>query len=101
MQMKKSDIKKVLNELGIKINLKGYSYLIEAVLIMNKYPNISIMNLYEKVAKKENTTISKVERAMRHAMVGNQDRAQNFFGFHYRLNNSILIKAIEDKVNNE
>lgn len=68
------DSKTVANELieiGIKPSLKGYSYLKEA--LVRCYEDGSYLcgitkRLYPELAKFFNTTASKVERAMRHAI---------------------------------
>lgn len=63
--------KSILLAIGIPANIKGYPYLCEAVSLAVK--NREIVNkitkeLYPEIAKKFNTTASKVERAVRHAI---------------------------------
>ena len=59
-----------LLELGIKPNLKGFSYICDSVEMItdDTVPKHKMMYLYEVVAKKNNTTSTSVERAIRHAI---------------------------------
>lgn len=69
------DIDKVISDLaqefGIPKNLKGYPYFCEAVRICAE--DLDVLNsitkvLYPRIAEKFNTTPSRVERAIRHAI---------------------------------
>ena len=64
-------ITKMLHELGIPSHIKGYSYIREGITILYDDPkmigNIT-KKLYPELAKRYNTTTSRVERAMRHAI---------------------------------
>ena len=53
-----------LKETFGNIHQKGYKYIIDSMEYIE--PNIRMMYVYEMVAKKNNTTASRVERAMRH-----------------------------------
>jgi two-component system response regulator (stage 0 sporulation protein A) len=86
--MDKLVISNILKELGISANLKGYYYIRYSFELLIKDYNLidSIMGLYKTVAKKFNTTSSRVERAIRHAIeVGwvraNQDFVNELFGY--------------------
>ncbi len=59
-----------LLELGIKPNLKGFYYICDSVEMItdDTVPKHKMMYLYEAVAKKNNTTSTSVERAIRHAI---------------------------------
>lgn len=65
----------IMRELGITANLIGYNYLMEAVICV--YKDSSYMKvtkkLYPHIAKKFNTTVSRVERAIRHAIMKSFD----------------------------
>ena len=60
----------VLHDLGIPSNLKGYSYLYEAIML--KYKDSSLIyitkDLYPLIAEKFNTKCDNVERNIRHAI---------------------------------
>lgn len=79
----------LIHYLGVPAHIKGYHYLIEAIFIYytNKNCTISMTKeIYPKVAEKFNTTSSRVERAIRHAVEvawdrGDCDIHNNFFGY--------------------
>ena len=58
-------MKNYLKETFGNIHQKGYKYIIDSMeyMVLN---NMKTMYIYEMVAKKNNTTPSRVERAMRH-----------------------------------
>ena len=66
-----NEITEILHEVGIPAHIKGYMYLRSA--IMTTYYNIDILGqvtkvLYPEIARNYNTTSSRVERAIRHAI---------------------------------
>lgn len=66
-----TDITRIINGIGIPANLKGYTYLRKAItLAVNEPKMLSSMTreLYPTVAEIYNTTGSRVERAIRHAI---------------------------------
>jgi two-component system response regulator (stage 0 sporulation protein A) len=79
----------VIHEIGVPAHIKGYQYLREAIILTIK--DMDMINavtkvLYPEVAKKFNTTPSRVERAIRHAIEVAWDRGdietlQKFFGY--------------------
>ena len=79
----------VIHEIGVPAHIKGYQYLREAILLT--IDDMDIINsvtkvLYPEVARKFNTTPSRVERAIRHAIEVAWDRGdietlQKFFGY--------------------
>ena len=82
-------ITKMLHELGIPSHIKGYQYIREAVNIIFDNPSVIggiTKELYPELAKKFNTTTSRVERAIRHAIEvswnrGNLDFMEEIFGY--------------------
>ena len=82
-------ITKMLHELGIPSHIKGYQYIREAVNIIFENPSVIggiTKELYPELAKKFNTTASRVERAIRHAIEvswnrGNLDFMEEIFGY--------------------
>lgn len=61
-------IREKLNLLGVPNDKIGYKYIIDAILLWNKYQNINnlkIYYIYEKIALKYNKSISSVEKAIR------------------------------------
>lgn len=64
-------ITKILHELGIPSHIKGYQYIREGVGIIFERPETIggiTKELYPELANKFDTTVSRVERAIRHAI---------------------------------
>ena len=84
-----STVTDVIHEIGVPAHIKGYQYLREAIIITIQ--DMEVINavtkvLYPAVAKKFNTTPSRVERAIRHAIEvawdrGDLETLQKFFGY--------------------
>jgi two-component system response regulator (stage 0 sporulation protein A) len=80
---------KFQTQLGIRSNIKGYKYIKTAITLA--YNDSTILEsvtkrLYPDIAKIYNTTASRVERAIRHAietawMNGNVDVINDIFGY--------------------
>ena len=77
MKVNKEVITKIIKELGIPANLKGYHYLIYRIetLISGTGRLDSMMKFYQGVAEEFNTTPSRVERAIRNAIETGWNRA--------------------------
>ena len=101
----------VIHEVGVPAHIKGYQYLREAIIMVVN--DIDVINqitksLYPKIAAKFNTTPSRVERAIRHAIEvawgrGQQDVVENIFGYTIsaakgKPTNSEFIAMISDKL---
>ncbi|MDO4731808.1 MAG: sporulation initiation factor Spo0A C-terminal domain-containing protein [Clostridia bacterium] len=79
----------ILHELGIPAHIKGYHYIRFAIILTVKQPFLIhsvTKSLYPIVAYKFDSTVSNVERAMRHAIEvawdrGDVDVLNSFFGF--------------------
>lgn len=84
-----TQITAIIHDVGVPAHIKGYQYLREAILIAVE--DIDVINavtkvLYPEVARKFNTTPSRVERAIRHAIEvawdrGDLETLQKFFGY--------------------
>ena len=111
----KPDIEKLvtdtIHEIGIPAHIKGYQYLRHAIIMA--VDNLDVINsitkeLYPTVAKDFNTTPSRVERAIRHAIEvawdrGDTDILNSFFGYTIanskgKPTNSEFIAMIADKL---
>lgn len=85
----RKEITKLIHTLGMPSHVLGYEYTREAILLAlgNKEMLRSITKeLYPAIAQTFNTTPSRVERAIRHAVEltwdrGDLDTLQKFFGF--------------------
>ena len=79
----------IIHEIGVPAHIKGYQYLREAIILtINDMDMINAVTkvLYPEVAKRYDTTPSRVERAIRHAIEVAWDRGdietlQKFFGY--------------------
>jgi two-component system response regulator (stage 0 sporulation protein A) len=106
-----ADVTSIIHEIGVPAHIKGYQYLREA--IMMSVNDIEMLNsitkiLYPTIAKQFQTTPSRVERAIRHAIEvawsrGKMDTIDELFG--YTINNgkgkptnSEFIALIADKI---
>lgn len=104
-------VTEVIHQLGVPAHIKGYHYLRLAILLSLENPELleSVTKmLYPSVAKRFNTTSSRVERAIRHAIEiawdrGNLDVLNSFFGYTVNTGkgkptNSEFIALITDKL---
>lgn len=106
-----SEITNIIHEIGVPAHIKGYMYLREAItLVVNDIELLSAVTkeLYPAIAKKYNTTASRVERAIRHAIEvawsrGKVDTINQLFGYTVhntkgKPTNSEFIAMIADKL---
>ncbi|MBR6793360.1 MAG: sporulation initiation factor Spo0A C-terminal domain-containing protein [Clostridia bacterium] len=73
MNTKEIEMKKMLIQMGVSPELKGYHYLAEAITMQrDRFDEGKVvkpcMEVYADIAKAHNDTASRVERAMRHAI---------------------------------
>ena len=61
-------IAELLNEFCIPKHLLGYRMILNAIYILSQNPNISVIELYERVAEMNNSKVSRTERAIRYAI---------------------------------
>lgn len=104
-------VKTILHRLGVPAHVKGYQYLTDAIIMgIEDKENLEYITkvLYPNVAKKNHTTATRVERAIRHAIEvlynrGNIELLEKLFGFSVnpekgRPTNSEFICAIVDHI---
>lgn len=107
-------ITKILHELGIPSHIKGYQYIREGIGIIYEHPETIggiTKELYPELAEKFDTTVSRVERAIRHAIEvswnrGNWELMEEIFGHSVDIDkakptNSEFIVTIADKLSLE
>ena len=107
----KNLVTSVIHEIGVPAHIKGYQYLREAIMIA--VDDMDVINavtkvLYPEVAKRFNTTPSRVERAIRHAIEvawdrGDLETLQKYFGYTVsnakgKPTNSEFIAMIADRL---
>ncbi|MCI8947396.1 MAG: sporulation transcription factor Spo0A [Lachnospiraceae bacterium] len=105
------DVTNMIHEIGVPAHIKGYQYLREA--IMMSVQDVEMLNsitkiLYPTIAKKFQTTSSRVERAIRHAIEvawnrGKMETLDAMFGYTINTGkgkptNSEFIALIADKI---
>ena len=84
-----TQVTKIIHQIGVPAHIKGYQYLRTAILLTVKDSDIinSVTKiLYPSVAKQYQTTTSRVERAIRHAIEvawdrGDVDTLNSYFGY--------------------
>ena len=84
-----AQVTKIIHQIGVPAHIKGYQYLRTAILMTiedNDIINSVTKVLYPTVAKKYQTTTSRVERAIRHAIEvawdrGDIDTLNSYFGY--------------------
>ena len=107
----KISLTRLLHELGVPSHIKGYQYIREGILLLYNNPSIVggiTKELYPEIANKYNTTVSRVERAIRHAIEvswnrGNLDFMEEVFGHSVdydkaKPTNSEFIVTVADKL---
>ena len=106
-----TQVTKIIHQIGVPAHIKGYQYLRTAILLTVKDSDIinSVTKiLYPSVAKQYQTTTSRVERAIRHAIEvawdrGDVDTLNSYFGYTIQNNrgkptNSEFIAMIADNL---
>jgi len=106
-----SEITTLLHEVGVPAHIRGYMYIRESIKMV--FHNIDILGsitkvLYPEIARKFNTTSSRVERAIRHAIEvawvrGNIDAISDIFSYTISYHkskptNSEFIAMIADRL---
>lgn len=105
------EITNIMHDIGVPAHIRGHQYLREAILLSIHNQDLLgavTKTLYPSVATTYNTTPSRVERAIRHAIEvawsrGRLDTLQNVFGYTINVTkgkptNSEFIAMIADKM---
>lgn len=105
------EVTNVMHEIGVPAHIKGYQYLRDAIMMVVK--DLDIINsitkqLYPSIAREYNTTPSRVERAIRHAIEvawsrGQVEAIDALFGYTVSIGkgkptNSEFIAMVADKL---
>lgn len=106
-----TDVTNIIHEVGVPAHIKGYQYLRDAIIM--SVGDMEMLNsitkiLYPTIAKRHQTTPSRVERAIRHAIEvawsrGKMDTIDELFGYTVnngkgKPTNSEFIALIADKI---
>ena len=106
-----TDVTEIIHEIGVPAHIKGYQYLRDAIIMsvndMDMLNSITKV-LYPTIAKKYQTTASRGERAIRHAIEvawsrGKMDTIDEMFGYTIhngkgKPTNSEFIALITDRI---
>lgn len=105
------EVTNIMHEIGVPAHIKGYQYLRDAIMMVVK--DLDVINsitkqLYPTIAREYNTTPSRVERAIRHAIEvawsrGQVDAIDSLFGYTVNIGkgkptNSEFIAMVADKL---
>ncbi len=105
------EVTRIIHQMGVPAHVKGYQYLRDAIILVSE--EIGLMGavtkeLYPLIAEKYNTTASRVERAIRHAIElawdrGNVEMMNKYFGYTINIErgkptNSEFIAMIADRI---
>lgn len=104
-------VTEILHQIGVPAHIKGYQFLRDAILMTmenHEYINSVTKRLYPEIARRNGTTASRVERAIRHAIEvawdrGDVDTLNSYFGYTIhnlrgKPTNSEFIAMISDKI---
>lgn len=103
----KEIVTKVLQEMGVPVHLKGHSYLRKAIISVVENPDyVGAMTtvLNPEIAKEFNSTSSRVERAIRHAIEVSWERGdrsiwkQYFGNLKKKPTNSEFVATVADRI---
>lgn len=106
-----TEVTDMIHEIGVPAHIKGYQYLRDAIILsVNDMEMLNSITkiLYPTIAKRHQTTPSRVERAIRHAIEvawsrGKMDTIDKLFGYTINCGkgkptNSEFIALIADKI---
>ena len=111
LQVLQRKVTALIHDVGVPAHIKGYQYVREAIIIA--VMDMDVINavtkvLYPEVARRFNTTSSRVERAVRHAIEvawdrGDLETLQRYFGYTVsnakgKPTNSEFIAMLADKI---
>jgi two-component system response regulator (stage 0 sporulation protein A) len=105
------EVTNIIHQMGVPAHIKGYQYLRDAILLVIAEVNLLgavTKELYPMIAEKYQTTPSRVERAIRHAIElawdrGNVELMSRYFGYTINLQkgkptNSEFIAMVADRL---
>ncbi len=105
------EVTRVIQQMGVPAHVKGYQYLRDAIILVVNEMNLLgavTKELYPLIAEKYDTTASRVERAIRHAIElawdrGNVEMMNRFFGYTVNMErgkptNSEFIAMVADRL---
>lgn len=96
--------KQLLKNIGLKTYTLGYKYWITALIISVQFQimphchnnGFKMYDLYSFIGKKYDTTVSRVERAMRYAQKSLD--LKKYFGVSYSMSNTALLFLLKEEI---
>lgn len=95
--MMKNKAINALLKMGAPAGIKGFRYIVDAMCLFEEkeYRNKKIMYVYHEIAEMNNTTVSRVERAIRHAFSimltrGNLEAVEKYLTLQNTTNGNLL-----------
>lgn len=86
--------KDYLFKLGFNINSIGFDFWLTAIRIYLKNRQISMMTLYNEIAKITNKTASQIERTMRTASETAKENIKKLYDYNGKLSNKTILTLI-------
>ena len=103
-QIKNSEIKRLIRNLGIPVNLVGYEYIAESVNLMLKSEKMMfLVEIYENISHKYNVSVESIEISIRHAIkksVTNNNNIKNIMRVSEDkpISNSIFLNTVKELI---
>ncbi len=96
--MDRKYVEKVLLKMGVPAKIKGFQYIVDAVILLDKdeWQEPKYTALYYSIGEMNQSTASRIERAIRHAFKiarsgrGNDEAVEHYIGFTHCENSSSL-----------
>ena len=93
------EIKQELLELGFDVDSIGIKYWADAIKYIKENPEKwDTCDIYDRVAKENNTRYFNVERAMRHSITPARENIQTKYGYYKKIKNSTFLNLIRFKL---
>ena len=96
--MDKSYVEQRLIEIGLPVSEKGFEYITEAILTLNKpeWKNSKVTSVYYHVARVCDSSLASVERCIRHSFATarsvRNEKKEKYLGYDYIQNKSTLYR---------
>lgn len=78
--MKRNYVEQVVMDMGTPVGTKGFKYIVDAVMLLDntKWHGAKWSSIYWKIAKTNDSTVSKVERNIRTALAATRNNLDNY-----------------------
>lgn len=96
--IKKEAIQDALLEMGLMPHVKGFNYLVDAVMYIDENSQYYIGDIYQALADKYQTSVSRAERSIRYALmcirnnISKHEVIERYLGMDRLSNSKSLVK---------